>query len=433
MSYREGFMKRAILGGTLILAVSNSAAEPNSAYHITRSVELATNGTDPTVAVDSRTGTRLVAWTRPGQSSLEVVVARSGDDEDRHVTPVVVSAGDTDIVSSGVSPAQVASGPKGQVYVLYERRVPTPDFERGRAILRLARSTDGGRSFRAPVDVLAADGSETSAETANLDVAPDGKVVVAWLDSRDSFARAKLPEDQRPKDVRWLDSDDPKVEVRVARSTDGGMSFTPSVSIATGASEHSRVSLTIGPDGEYYAAWRAKLSQFKGSYDSVRDIVVASSSDGGATWSTPVKVHDDRFKAGSCPEITHGIRADSKGRLHVAWYTGPSIRPGVYYAVSTDRGKSFSAPLVLLTDAWVPYADVKLAVDGSDRAWVAFEDRRDDRNEQVVLTRIDPRAVPTRLGSWPGHAPDVAARAGTVRLVWTGVKGEIQTMRASSK
>ncbi len=58
---------------------------------------------------------------------------------------------------------------------------------------------------------------------------------------------------------------------------------------------------------------------------------------------------------------------------------GPDWHRGSYYAVSEDGGRHFSKPLALLTDAWVPYADVQLALDGRGNAWVAFEDRRDGR------------------------------------------------------
>lgn len=423
---------RAIAFGALALWAHAATADSTDAFRAPDPVGVAAKGFDPTIARDEESGAKFIAWVRPGKPALEVVVARSDATKAGFLAPVTVSAGDADIVSSTVNPAQVAVGRNGEVYVLYQRRAPSPYMESGKGILRLARSTDGGRSFAAPVDVVT-DAVETSADAATLAIAPDGALVVAWVDQRDALARAKLPEDQRPKDERWIRSDDPRVEARMARSTDGGASFKPSVAIAAGVSERSRVSVAIGPDGTYYSAWRTSLDAFKGSYDTVRDVMVASSSDQGATWSAPVKVHDDRFKAGRCPQIAHGIRVDSKGRLHVAWYTGASGRPGVYYAVSTNRGKSFSAPATLLADAWVPYSNVKLFVDGTDRAWVAFEDRRDDRVERVTLSRIDQQGNVTQIGSWPGRAPDFAVGASAVILVSAGDKGDIQILDAVSK
>ncbi len=286
-------------------------------------------------------------------------------------------------------------------------------------------------AWRVPPSVAAADGVETSAEASGLAVTADGVVIVAWLDHREAFVRARLPEDQCPEDKRWLDEDDPAVQVRLARSTDGGRDFSPSILIADGGSERSRVALNFSVDGILYGAWRAKLNQFKGTYDAVRDVLVASSGDRGLSWSAPVKVHDDRFKAGDCPEVTVGLDTDSKGRVHVAWYTGAGVRPGIYYAVSEDRGLSFSRPLTLLTDDWVPYADVKLAVDGSDQAWVAFEDRRDESGERVAVTRIDSRGTPSQSRIWPGQAPDLAAQTDSVTLLWTGPNGAVQALQVA--
>jgi hypothetical protein len=414
----------AALAAALFSAATAMAAEPEI-----DAVRLASIGASPTVAASPQSATRFFAWVRPGQNSSDVVVARV--EGQGSAVPVTVSAGESGIVASVTSPPRIAVGTKGEVYVLFEQRLPSPYLQSGRGVLKLARSTDGGRNFAPPKDV-AVDSVETSAESAGLAVAPDGTVTVAWLDKRDAIARAKLPEDQRPKDVRWIDSDDPKVEVRVARSTDGGENFLPSVLIASDASEQSPVSVAIGSDGTYYAAWRAKRNEFKGSYDSVRDVVVASSADGGKTWSKPVKVHNDRFKAGSCPKLSHGIGVDSKGRLHVAWYTGTSVGPGVFYAVSTDQGKSFSAPLPLLTDKWVPYANVRLAIDNRDRALVAFEDRRDEQNKRVVLTRIDASATQNLLGSFEGEAPDVAAGPHAITFVFQDAKGDLRTTGIST-
>lgn len=77
----------------------------------------------------------------------------------------------------------------------------------------------------------------------------------------------------------------------------------------------------------------------------------------------------------------------------------------------------------------MPYADVKLAVDGDDAAWVAFEDRRDDRAEQVTVVRIDRQGSLSPSKSWRGSAPDIAARGKTAVLAWVGAGGEIQVVR----
>ncbi|ATQ67304.1 MULTISPECIES: sialidase family protein [Methylosinus] len=423
---------RILLAGAVAAAFFAGAAGPVLAepIRVAEPIVVAPRGSDPSIALDRSSKEFFVAFVRPG-AAAEAVVARLPAQGGGALAPVVVSAGDADILSSAVDPARVAVGPKGEVYALYRRRVASEIVESGRGILRLARSMDGGRSFAAPVDVVA-DGVETSVGMADLAIAPDGAPLVAWLDSRDAFARARLPEDQRPKDVRYIDSDDPAVELRIARSPDGGASFAPSALVARGASERSHVALALGPDGAYHVSWRAKLNLFKGSYDSVRDVLTAASTDGGASWSSPIKVHDDRFKAGACPELTHGLGVDAKGRVHVAWYTGSGRKPGVFYAVA-EPGKGFSEPVTLLSAAWIPYADVKLAVDASGAAWVAYEDRREDASERVALVRLDAQGKAEPVGSWPGRSPDLAAREEEALLVWNSPAGDVRLVRATSK
>lgn len=384
------------------------------------------SGAAPTIAVDSESGVLYAAWIGKQDGRNQAFVARSEDGKS-FASPLVVSAQDQQIASSAVSPAQVTIGTRNQVYVVYEQRIPSAVFDRGRGVVRLAHSTDGGRSFAPAIDVSDGDGVETSAESPALLIEANGTVLIAWLDHREELARAALPENQRPEDKRWLDSDDPVVSVRLAKSFDGAQSFAPSVVLAEGASEHSRVALKSGPGGTLYAAWRAKLNQFKGSYDAVRDVVVAISRDRGHSWSTPLKVHDDRFKAGDCPEITLGMDTDSRGRLHLAWYTGTSLRPGVYYARSDD-GKNFTEPVRLLVGDWVPYADAKLAVDQSDRAWVAFEDRRQEQLERVILTRINARGQIIESQSWSGRDPDLIASRQGIRLLRVDEKGAVRML-----
>lgn len=428
-SFTTCFAWAVALGAATLLAgaAAPAGAEPARVFD---PIVIAAKGSDPTIVSGPGGKGAFVAFVRPGPSAAEAVVARVP--ADGAIETVVVSAGDGDIVSSAVNPVRVAIGPKGEVYALYQRRVASELVESGRGLLRLARSTDGGRSFAPPVDVVS-DGVETSVGMADLAIAPDGSALVAFLDSRDAFARARLPEDQRPKDVRYIDSDDPVVELRFARSSDGGASFAPSVLVARGASERSHAALALGPDGAYHVSWRAKLNLFKGSYDSARDVLVAASNDRGASWSSPIKVHDDRFKAGACPELAHGLGVDANGRVHVAWYTGTSRKPGVFHAVSADGKTGFSEPAALLAGGWIPYADVKLAIDASGRTWIAYEDRRVDSDERVALVRIDAQGKAEPVGSWPGRSPDLSARDGEAVLAWTGPAGDVRMARATSR
>jgi hypothetical protein len=110
------------------------------------------------------------------------------------------------------------------------------------------------------------------------------------------------------------------------------------------------------------------------SPDSIRDIVVARSSDHGTTWSTPTAVHADNWVFNACPHAGPSLAVDSAGTLHVAWWTGRDGIAGVYYAQSRDGARSFSDPVPLQAPGLARPAHVQLALAGSGRIVAAWDD-----------------------------------------------------------
>ncbi len=394
-------------------------------------------GRNPTVAVDRRAGTVYLAWAQEvpeappappekngerADPKLQVLLARSDDGGRRFETPVVMNSPKDRVQSHTVSPTQVAVGPRGEVYVLYSHHdfeFKQPGWKGGRSVLRLARSDDGGRRFAAPIEIggESVEGVVGSPSMINLFVAPDGALYASWLDYRESYLYV-LALKKEPPEGQW-----PPTQLRVARSTEGGRRFASSTLVTKPVCGCCGTKVAQGTEGPLYASTRAEWPELKSSVDAVRDIIVATSRDHGASWSQAVKVHDDRFKISGCPDVAPGLSVDSRGRLHAAWYTGSERKAGVFYAVSTNGGKSFSAPLALLSDEWVPYADVKLALDASDNAWVAFEDRRGE-TDLIHLVRVAPDGALTRAKPWPGTIPDVAALGDSVVVAWGGLAPE---------
>lgn len=395
------------------------------------------DGSNPTTAVDPRSGAVYIAWgqevpgtaTDPGKRAdpvVQVLVARSDDKGLSFGPPIRANALGDRAQSSTVSPPQVAVGRQGDVFVLYEHHGPAPGdwyggegWYAGRSLLRLARSQDKGETFSAPIEIggEAVEGERTTIDMLNLFAAPDGDVFVSWLDFRETMVYLIAHQKPPPPDERTA------TQLRVARSTDGGRSFNRSVLVSKPTCECCGTRVAQGSSGPLYATTRGASRELKGSYDAVRDHFVSASHDDGASWSDPVKFHDDRFKVSSCPDITAGLAVDSKGRVHAAWYTGTERNPGVQYARSDDQGKSFSAPLALLTDEWIPYADVKLAIDATDHAWVAFEDRRGEQ-DVIQLSRISPDGKLSLSTAWPGTAPDIAAWGENAIVTWAAQAAE---------
>ena len=390
-------------------------------------------GRNPTVAWDRRSGTVYLAWAqevpataqkdkdRKADPRLEVRVARSDDGGRSFGPPAVASSPEDRVESFTVTPTQVAVGPRGEVYVLYSHHDPAfkpAGWEWGRSVLRLVRSEDGGKRFSAPVEIGAesVEGVHTSVGMLNLFAAPNGDLYASFLDYREDLAY-RIANGKEPS----KDQESP-TQLRVARSTDGGRSFGQSTLVSKPTCGCCGTKVAQGIDGPLYATTRGRWKELKGSVDAVRDHFVAVSRDWGTNWSEPVKFHDDRFKISGCPDISPGLAVDSRGRLHAAWYTGAERHPGVFYARSDDEGKGFSQPIALLSDDWIPYGDVKLALDAKDNAWVAFEDRRGDE-DLIQVAMIAPDGRHTLAEAWPGTAPDVAAENRTAIVTW-GTQGQ---------
>src|SRR5690606_31302844 len=87
------------------------------------------------------------------------------------------------------------------------------------------------------------------------------------------------------------------------------------------------------------------------------------------------KVHNDDWEFAGCPHAGPSLVVGPDGRLHASWYTGRPDRQGLWYAVSDDQGDSFSEPIAILTDSFVPASQARLALVG-DEVWVAWDDLR---------------------------------------------------------
>ncbi|HEX2210623.1 MAG TPA: hypothetical protein VHG93_23280, partial [Longimicrobium sp.] len=102
---------------------------------------------NPTAAIDPRDGTGLVAWIATEGGASSVWLARV-DGEGRTGAAVRVNDRPGDAAPHEQAPAEVAVGPDGAVFVLWQNNTPVEGRRFHASDLRLAVSEDGGRSFR---------------------------------------------------------------------------------------------------------------------------------------------------------------------------------------------------------------------------------------------------------------------------------------------
>lgn len=199
-----------------------------------------------------------------------------------------------------------------------------------------AYSDDGGDTWSEPVQINGPDRPLGVAPA--LEVGPDGTVYLAYYD---------LKKDQR--DYRGLAGPvyDGTWSLLLARSTDGGQTFTTTV-VDEGLRPTERVmliftmpqpALTSGADGRVCLAW-------PDARQGDADVLARCSPDRGETWNGPTRVNDDPQGNGATQRLPQ-IDLAPNGRLDVIFFDrrqDPADRlQHVYYASSDDGGRRFSA------------------------------------------------------------------------------------------
>ena len=276
-----------------------------------------------------------VAWVNHNANNqADVMLARFNNEGAASGAPVRVN-----------EPAGVATAWRGDppsvavngdaVYVLWTARVES-DGKKG-TDLYFSVSNDRGNSF-APAIKVNDDKIPGAHGMHSLAVARDGRIYVAWLDERNVVE----PKPSTHAGGHHMESNR---ELFTAYSTDGGKTFSANRRVAENACPCCKTALAVSPDGTVYASWRQVLP------GNFRHIAVASSTDGAASFSTPVIVSDDKWVLQGCPVSGPSLASDANGILRVVWYAaGEGDAPGVYSAETRDRGRTFSPRSLLMQE-----------------------------------------------------------------------------------
>lgn len=199
----------------------------------------------------------------------------------------------------------------------------------GREQIMFSRSTDHGATFSEPQIISKPPNVSSFNLWAVIAVAPNGDVYVAW----DSFI--------------WTPMELKKFSIVVTRSTDGGESFGPRIKV------HDVVPLPIPlPNNQFRVLSLPTIGADENgvyiAWDDFRtgdaDILFSRSTDGGFTWTSPIRVNDETANHQFFPAMSV-----SGGNIHIVFYDSRNDPSGqlldVYYAQSIDGGLSFQTNL----------------------------------------------------------------------------------------
>ncbi|RMI09826.1 MAG: hypothetical protein D6681_06685, partial [Calditrichaeota bacterium] len=222
--------------------------------------------------------------------------------------------------------------------------------------IELSRSTDGGMTWSNPVNISSAVGSGSHDQGVNIQTGPNGEVYAVWA-IYDSW-----PSDE--------------TAIGFAKSTDGGATWQPAQRIITnirgirnsGTSKNMRVAsfpvmavdISGGPrNGWIYVVW-SNIGVPGVNNGPDIDVYMIRSSDGGSTWSSPIRVNQDPSGLGKQHYFPWITCDPETGALSVIFYDDRNVSPSqceVFVANSLDGGdtwEDFKVSDVAFTPSPIP-------------------------------------------------------------------------------
>ena len=266
--------------------------------------------------------------------------------------------------------------------------------------IRLARSTDDGRTWSAPFSPHH-DGTKTEHGFASL-FDTGGGLGLIWLDGR-AMKPSVNPDDDATGDMG----------LRAARF-DRGWKQLSEDAIDLRVCECCPTAAAVTVDGPI-VAFRNR------SADEVRDIYVSRFT--GEAWTVPSPVHNDGWKLDGCP--INGPALSAGGRdVAVAWFTAPHDEAHAFVAFSRDAGRTFGAPIRVDDAGSLGRVDVEQMPDGSAVVgWIELA----NRSAAFKVRRVDPNGqrsaavTVTDLGEHRNSGyPRIARRGQDLIFAWTG-------------
>ena len=393
---------------------SNVFSEPIT---IAQSMKAAQPAPNVTIGED---GKIYVLYQDTVNDSTNIFLKTSTNNGKSFSTPVQVNLIDNNVALDGRVAPTIQLGDNGEVYVTWANSRHEPNMFMGNyRQLVFTQSFNDGKSFE-PSITIGSDELASGKYFQHMSIDGYGGIHMAWLDGPAMVNATGFMEKDPSRDRG----------VRYTQSNDGGMTFETTKLIDANACPCCNVQTASDGEGNVYVSWRKVFGEGDAQ---VRDMVVASSIDNGKTFSGPVKINDDGFQFKGCVHVGAPMSVDSKGTLHIVWYTGAAESQGMYYATSIDNGKTFREPLPILTGDWVPPQRIYLTVDNSDIVWLTWEDatglsanektwRYGDTKAMIYTAQIKNGELfksENPVNITEGKSPAIDSANGVTSIVWT--------------
>ncbi len=274
-------------------------------------VTMTSTSSDPVVTVDP-SGSFYIVWIgydqsqmSPDPTNMNVFVARS-DDGGASFPKVFRATPTTEWEVGGIDKPWISASPAdGSVIATWQ----VTDYNTGDSTIRMARTTDQGVTWSTPISVS----EKRSKYYRNLAMVhhdPNGRAYVVWTE----VLQDALGDVENRVYLQVFEKDGSKLGGNVLVT---GGSDSPTFEDASVVSDgtHVYVGFISGNDS---GAW---------------DVRVAKSDDGGASFSPSVKVNDD---VSCATHFHHALAIGEDGGVHAVWFDNRYLVGSVFYARSTS-------------------------------------------------------------------------------------------------
>lgn len=303
-------------------------------------------------------GTIYVVWSDARTIiSSDIYLSKSTDGGKTFSTSVRVN----DTTGGTQAFQDIAIDGSGNIYVVWH------DSRSGTNNIYFSKSTDGGATFSTSKRV---DDSTTRNQYFPVIVLDGNRnIYVSWLDNRNGTN---------------------VYDIYFSKSEDGGSTFKTNVKVGQISSNLTSIpnqgpSLTLGLNEKKTGYNVYIVFEVKASGGGPGDIYLAKSTDGGITFSSSVKVNDVISDDQGSPKID----VDGRGDVYVIWQDKRNGADyDVYFSKSTDTGSTFSSSIRVndittsdqgnfsplgLSNIWT---NLSLAVDGEGNIFTGWNDKR---------------------------------------------------------
>lgn len=259
----------------------------------------------------------VVVWTEKEQNKLTLFYSISTDGGNSFSTKIHVPL-TADVATHAEGMPKVAFKKDGSVIVAYEKKAPTRENKYAGAIYYMM-SNDEGLSWTNEKFLHSDTVAGRSRSYFDIERLPDGEIGASWLD-------IKLNNETGGRSVRFA---------RTMKSN----GFGNEILVDSSACQCCRIDVYTDKSDNIFIAYRGLKKGEMGK--QIRDMMIATSTDHGTSFSSPLLISADNWNIDGCPHTGPSLCGDKAG-LFSLWYTEGS-GTGIYFARKSKSEDEFAS------------------------------------------------------------------------------------------